>query len=287
MQQQRHAATDALTDDPERVDSTPPRRIDALIDRAGPVSRTLEPRFVWMPPPLPLLTIVVIGYIVMVAVLVGVGDVIVHSGVLSPVRDWDDSVTAWLADHRSSPFDGVTALLTRSADTMGVVVIALVVEVILLVQRRWWALLIAPIGLGLELLTFLTVNAIVGRPRPDVSRLGSEPSTSSFPSGHTAATVVVWGTIALLFFAGSSARWVRTTAYTVVVLLAFAVGTGRVYRGMHHPSDVTVGALMGLAALSITVLGVRVTALALQDRRRRAAAAPAAPGRRPMPAVPA
>ena len=42
---------------------------------------------------------------------------------------------------------------------MGIVVIALVVEIVLVVQRRWWALLIAPIGLGLELVTFLTVNA--------------------------------------------------------------------------------------------------------------------------------
>ena len=78
-------------------------------------------------------------------------------------------------------------------------------------------------------------------------KLGSEPSTSSFPSGHIAATVVLWGAIAVLFFSASTYRWVRATAYTIVVVLACAVGTARVYRGMHHPSDVVFGGLMGVS----------------------------------------
>jgi undecaprenyl-diphosphatase len=287
MQQSRQASPDDRPDDPDRDRATGPGHADVFVDGAGPVSRSLEPRFVSMPAPLPLLTIVVVGYIGMVAVLVGVGELIVHLGMLAAVRDWDDSLTRWMADRRTGVLDGVTAQLTRAADTMGVVLIALVVEIVLLVQRRWWALLIAPIALGLELSTFLSVNAVVGRPRPDVPRLGSEPSTSSFPSGHTAATFVIWGTIALLFCAPSSYRWVRTTAYTIVVVFAVAVGTGRVYRGMHHPTDVMVGAMMGFAALSITVIAVRVTALAVQDRQRGSDEAPATPGRRRVPAVPA
>ena len=44
-----------------------------------------------------------------------------------------------------------------------------------------------------------------------------------------------------------------------MVVLAFAVGSARAYRGMHHPSDVLFGGLMGVGALAITVLAVRVT----------------------------
>ena len=68
-----------------------------------------------------------------------------------------------------------------------------------------------------------------------------------------------WGAVALLFCSASTSRWVRSTAYAVVVVLAVAVGSARAYRGMHHPTDVMFGALMGLAALSVTVLAVRVT----------------------------
>ena len=216
----------------------------------------------------------IVGYIGMVATLVGIGELIVHVGVLAGLRDWDEAASRWLAEHRSGFLDSVTGLLSRAADTMGVIVFALVLQIVLVFQRRWWALLIAPIALGLELVTFLTVNAVVGRPRPDVTKLGSEPSTSSFPSGHTAATVVFWGAVALLFCSGSVSRWVRSTAYAVVVVLAVAVGSARAYRGMHHPTDVVFGALMGFTALSVTVLAVRVTALVIQARHREPGEAP-------------
>jgi len=251
----------------------------------GPVSRSLERRFASAPRIVPLVTIVLVGYVGMVAVLIGVGELIVHAGALGGLRQWDDDATSWMADHRTAFLNDLSGFLTRLADTMGVVVIALVVEFVLVAQRRWWALLIVPIGLGLELLTFLTVNSIIGRPRPSVPKLGSEPSTSSFPSGHIAATLVLWGGIALLFCSASMYRWVRATAYTIVVVLACAVGTGRVYRGMHHPTDVIVGALMGLAALTVTVLAVRVTVLRVRADQSEPGDAPAIPPRRHVPAV--
>ena len=104
--------------------------------------------FASVPPPIALFAIVVVGYVGMVAVLVGVGEVLVHTGALAGLRDWDDHVTAWMADHRTGSLDTVTGFLSRAADTIGVVVCALVIELVLVVQRRWWALLIVPIGLG-------------------------------------------------------------------------------------------------------------------------------------------
>jgi undecaprenyl-diphosphatase len=45
-------------------------------------------------------------------------------------------------------------------------------------------LVVAMVG---EVTIFLTITAIVSRPRPDVARLDGAPPTSSFPSGHTFA----------------------------------------------------------------------------------------------------
>jgi membrane-associated phospholipid phosphatase len=284
MHEQRQDTPEAPTSGAAPARPATTHRADPLLDGAGSMSRALEPRFASTPPIVPLFAIVVVGYIGMVAALVGIGELIVHLGVLAGLRDWDEAASRWLADHRSGFLDSVTGFLSRAADTMGIIALALVLEIVLLVQRRWWALLIAPIALGLELVTFLTVNAVVGRPRPDVAKLGSEPSTSSFPSGHTAATVVFWGAVALLFFSASTSRWVRSTAYAVVFVLAVAVGSARAYRGMHHPTDVVLGALMGLTALSITVLAVRVTALRVQARHHEPGAAPAT---RPSGQVPA
>lgn len=55
----------------------------------------------------------------------------------------------------------------------------------------------APVMAG-ELLTFLCVTLVVHRPRPPVARLDVAPETSSFPSGHTAAAVALYGCIAIL-----------------------------------------------------------------------------------------
>ncbi len=285
MHDQRHDPREGPPSELSPPQPVTTRRGDPLLDRAGPVSRSLAPRFESVPPVVPFFAIVIVGYIGMVAVLVGVGELIVHLGPLAGLRDWDEAAARWLADHRTGFLDSVTGFLSRAADTMGVIALALVLEIVLVFQRRWWALLIAPIALGLELVTFLTVNAVVGRPRPDVTKLGSEPSTSSFPSGHTAATVVFWGAVALLLCSGSTSRRVRSTAYAVVVVLAVAVGSARAYRGMHHPTDVIVGALMGLAALSVTVLAVRVTALEVRARHRELGDAPAASRRGQVPAV--
>jgi len=227
---------------------------------SGPFARTIEHRFAAAPRLIPPAAILIVGYIAMVAVLVGIGEAIVHHGAFAGLRGWDDDFTRWMAGHRTASINTVTGFLSRAADTLGIVGCALVVEVVLMFQRRWRALLILPLGLGLELVTFLTVNVLVDRPRPNVARLGSEPSTSSFPSGHTAATVVLWGAVALLFCWSASHRWIRSAAVAFVVMMAVAVGTARVWRGMHHPSDVIVGGLMGLAVLCLTVLAVRVAA---------------------------
>jgi undecaprenyl-diphosphatase len=224
---------------------------------AAPSPGALDRWAASMPRPVPGLAVLVVGYVGMVLVLVAVGEAIVHWDALAGLRAWDDDVCRWMADRRTGFADAITGFLSRAADTIGVIVGALLVEIVLVVRRRWWALLVVPIGLGLELLTFLTANAVVDRPRPTVPRLGSEPSTSSFPSGHTAATVVLWGAVVLLF-AASSARWVRTVAWTLVLALALAVGSSRVYRGMHHPTDVVAGLLMGAAALAVTILAVEL-----------------------------
>ena len=212
-----------------------------------------------MPRPLPGLAVLVAGYVGMVLVLIAAGEAIVHWGALAGLRGWDDDVSRWVVERRTDLGDTVTEFLSRAADTIGVIVFALLVEIVLALRRRWWALLVVPIGLVLELMTFLTANAVVDRPRPAVPKLGSEPSTSSFPSGHIAATVVLWGAVVLLFSA-RSARWgVRVVAWALVLALATAVGTARVYRGMHHVTDVVFGLLMGAAALAITMLAVELT----------------------------
>jgi membrane-associated phospholipid phosphatase len=72
----------------------------------------------------------------------------------------------------------------------------------------------------------------------DELRRGRMPRSSSFPSGHTASA------FAFAYAAGRSERSLRLP----LLALAGAVGYSRVHTGVHYPTDVIAGALIGLGA---------------------------------------
>ena len=83
------------------------------------------------------------------------------------------------------------------------------------------------------------------------------PTTGSFPSGHTAATLVLYATIALIVSETARSLVWLTLTRLAAVLMPVAVGFARVYRGFHHPTDVFFGVLLGCAALFIAIVAVR------------------------------
>ena len=140
--------------------------------------------------------------------------------------------------------------ISRLADTPAILGFAAMITLVLALARKWRAMAFVPLGLLIEITCFLAVNYAVQRPRPDVVKVGSVPSTFSFPSGHVAATLVCWIGAALLlsmFGRHHLARWLAGIGVLMVVLVAWA----RVYLGMHHTLDTAFGVMMGGAALAI------------------------------------
>jgi undecaprenyl-diphosphatase len=198
------------------------------------------------------------SYVVMGVLLVALGLVITHVLEHGSIGVWDHHVSQWFDRHRSARWNRVTGDVTDMADTFEVAGAAAFVTVVLLI-RRWGRrafLLVA--GLAIELSVFLTANAIVARPRPAVSHLGGTPSTYSFPSGHTAATVVLWGGIAVIVLVSTARRWPHVVMWTLAAVLTVAVALSRVYRGEHYPTDVLSGLLLGIGSLASGVFIIRV-----------------------------
>jgi undecaprenyl-diphosphatase len=114
------------------------------------------------------------------------------------------------------------------------------------VLRRLRAAVLIVLAVAGETLMFMTAASITGRERPPVQPLDAQlPPTSSFPSGHTAAAVALYGAIALIVVASTRAWWrwlVLATAVALVVLVA----ASRLYRGAHHPSDVLASLVLTL-----------------------------------------
>src|SRR6185437_831804 len=106
-----------------------------------------------------------------------------------------------------------------------------------------------------QLFIFLLVTATVHRLRPAVAHLDPAPPTSSFPSGHTGAAVALYGCVAVIVLRELRRRhrhWGAALA-TLFVVIPLAVGSSRMYRGMHFPTDVLAGATAGAGWLALVV----------------------------------
>jgi membrane-associated phospholipid phosphatase len=100
--------------------------------------------------------------------------------------------------------------------------------------------LLGPVAIALN----FVVKAIVKRPRPvleGLPPLGGAPSSLSFPSAHATSS-----------FAVATAMTRVDPLGALAFAPAIALALGRPYLGMHYPSDVVAGALLG------TVLGLIV-----------------------------
>jgi undecaprenyl-diphosphatase len=176
---------------------------------------------------------------------------------------WEDGVTEGAVDGRTPTLEMLSSIGSRMADT--ITCIAVLVVMMLVLRRwlgRWRESLVLAAAITGELLVFLAVTFVVQRDRPDVPRLDAAPPTSSFPSGHTAAAVAIYGAIAFVLWRRSRHRAWAGVVVALCCAVPVVVGLSRIYRGMHHPTDVVVGAIGGGVWLLLVV------AVLLPPRRR-------------------
>ena len=160
-----------------------------------------------------------------------------------------------LAAHRTRTWNDLANAGTFVADTLGIATMAALATVVLIrcepgAGPRWsstdsrssWP---------------PSSPSTTPSPRPHVAHVGSTPSTFSFPSGHTAATFVIYGGIAMAVSHRFRSRALLVTLWTVAVTLTAWVGASRIYEGEHHPTDVLAGLLLGVAAFGAAVVTIR------------------------------
>ena len=96
------------------------------------------------------------------------------------------------------------------------------------------------------------------RPRPQFFDWGTHAMTSSFPSGHAMSAAIVYPTVAYLATRLQKTHKARFLTMFVAAVLVVLISLSRVYLGVHYPSDVIAGVVVGLAwsAFCMTTLEV-------------------------------
>lgn len=131
--------------------------------------------------------------------------------------------------------------------------------------RRDLAVWIAVVELGCLSQNYL-LKQLLERDRPDVVERVGWFGWASYPSGHAMAAVAVLLTFAVALLREKGWRWPLAVAIPIPALIAYS----RMYHGVHWPTDIVGGALVGVVWLGTTLLGFGVIERRRGLRGRRA-----------------
>jgi undecaprenyl-diphosphatase len=179
-----------------------------------------------------------------VGILLGLSIVTAAAGI--GIRAWapgfDIGVMQAIAGGRNATLTSIAWIVTEA----GSFVLLAPLSIAFLLLRRWKRpaddIALVVIAAGSAVLPLVT-KVIVARPRPTIEHL-SHLSSLSFPSEHTTQAAAIYLTIAIMLSQGLARGW-REAAIVLGVLIALAVAWSRVYLGVHYPTDVVAGLLLG------------------------------------------
>jgi undecaprenyl-diphosphatase len=204
--------------------------------------------------------------------MIGLGLIVTKSLAHTWPFSAEDGINRSFAGDRADPYNLVSWVFSFLGSTPWIIgVTALVAIILRLTLHRWREPLFLCAGVTAQALVFFFTTLAIDRQRPTVGHLDSSPPTSSFPSGHTSAAVALYCGLAFLLASQARQTWVKALCWALVVL-PVGVAVARLYRGMHHPSDVTASFFNGITCLVIMARSIldRTVDWVVPDRFRSA-----------------
>ena len=152
------------------------------------------------------------------------------------------------ADPIGAPwFEEAMRDITALGSAPALVIAVLAVFGFLALAKAWRPAVFILVASGGGLFVSSLLKYTIDRPRPDLVPHGNLIYTSSFPSGHSMMSAVVYFTLAALVTRLIERRRLKGYALGVAMTLTLLIGVSRIYLGVHWPSDVMAGWAAGAA----------------------------------------
>jgi undecaprenyl-diphosphatase len=147
----------------------------------------------------------------------------------------------------------IVAFITRAGDT--ITVAAICVALVALPTRVRFGIPAAGAAVVAGLFQYI-LKIVVERARPDFTMWLVPEDGFSFPSGHANASFVFYLFLMILlrrYFIIANIRSAATAVTVALPLLVAVIGGSRVYLGVHYPTDIIGGWLLGAILLIVIV----------------------------------
>lgn len=151
---------------------------------------------------------------------------------------------------RSEALNLVMTTITHTADTKTIVAFCAILVVLPTRKKYGIPVTLAALG-GLSI--YKPMKHLFLRQRPDVALHLVEQGGYSFPSGHSVTSVVVYGLLLYLIQKHCKNPVAKSILSVICLVLALTVGPSRVYVGVHWPTDVMAGWVIGLAVVLLSI----------------------------------
>ncbi|WP_433592098.1 phosphatase PAP2 family protein [Nocardia sp. CA-145437] len=181
----------------------------------------------------------------------------------------DPGWLGWVIAHRAPDLTAIARLLSDAGDTMSMLAVALTASAVLAWRRRWnevATVIVATAGAGALV---LIGKHVVGRSRPPVVDHLVTETNQSFPSGHSLSSLVVLGAVVAIAVTHLRVRALRMVLVALTAGLIAAIGWSRLYLGVHWPTDILAGWLVGGLWLTACLMTAHRIRRREQDRAVR------------------
>ena len=181
------------------------------------------------------------------------GLLLVNQYAQGPLSSSDQAISQAFHAFRTPFLTAVSLCITLFAQASTILPLSVLLLAFLYIrQQRWLAIQFTLSMILSESFTFLG-KLFFHRERPDeLFRLLAETSYA-FPSGHATTAAAFYGCILLLILRSSKQPLVRALAIIKITCLVLAIGLSRIYLGVHYPTDVIAGIMIGALGVLVSI----------------------------------